>query len=110
MRPGFLEGDSVDALKNIDAVGGQPDLKRGTVGEVFFGHARKGRSELCQSPKNSLRILRIGLDKNVEVFGRARLSMHTIGVASDDELGSLVSVEQAKKVFEVLGEHRQPLL
>ena len=85
-------------------------MKRGAVGEVIFSHAGNGRAELCQSPKDRLRVLRIGLDEEIEVFGCARLNMHAIGMTAYDEVRGRISVEQAKKVFEVLGEHRRLLL
>lgn len=63
MFPGFIEGDSVDALKDVNACRGLADLEDRAVLEVSWAEAVQRRAVLRERSKHSLAVFPIGPEK-----------------------------------------------
>jgi len=95
LRPGFVEGDAINVLQDIDTQRRLADLKDGgrVVAEIGRTDTAHGSTKSGQSPKDNFRIGTLGPNEEVEVFGSTRFGMDTDRIAADKKILNPVCVE-----------------
>jgi len=100
--PCRVEVNAGDVGQDVNADWLPPHAEERTgFGEVGGGHVMQGRAELGQRRENLSRVRGIGLDEDVEVFGRARLRVNGDGVGPDDKILNAALVQNGQEFFEV---------
>ena len=74
-RPCGIKIDARNRGENVHPDWLAPYAKgRARLLKIGRGHTSQRRAELSQGGENRLRVLRIGFDQNIEIFGCARLA------------------------------------
>jgi len=108
-RPCLLEIHTIDAGENIDRDRLPPKADEFLgIRKVVNGNVGEGSTEAGQRRIGRLRVLRVRLDEQIEVFGRAGLRVKRNRVAVDHEIFNAVGVEDRQEFFEVV-EPRGPV-
>ncbi len=101
-RPRFIEFNARYRSENVNTDRfAAHTKKRARFREVGGREPSKRLAKLGQGRKNRLRILRVSLYQNVEVFGGARLRVNGDGVSADYKILNAVRVQDGQEFFEV---------
>ena len=76
------------------------------IDKIGFRELVQWGSELRESPEDGSRVLGVGANEDVEVFGGARLGMDPERVTTDEEIFNCVRIQKKKEILEVLGQHQ----
>jgi hypothetical protein len=93
--PRIIEGYACNTLQYVYSARLNTQLEDGSrlVIEIRRGHPVEGSPILRESGEDSVAVLHIGLDENIEVFGATGLGVNADGVATDDKILHVVGVE-----------------
>ena len=99
-RPHGFEFKCCDPLDDVDANGGDSDLKDGVrVFKITCSKSLQGCAKLSQRNENRLSILWGGVDENIQVAGCAGLGMHGESVAAYDHISNFAGIQRGQEIF-----------
>jgi hypothetical protein len=94
--PGFVEVNSIYALKNVCASRGVANLNNGRriVAKISGCETGERRSKLGKGAKNRLAVLDSRADEEIDIFCGSRLRVEPHRPSSDDQVLNPVCVER----------------